>query len=249
MSAVSDRIERHQPLLIGVVNTAKIVNMQRDPALRQAVLESDLIVADGMGVVWGCLLLGRRLPERVPGIDLMHALLAKSAERGFRVFCLGATQEVLDTAVARMEEMYPDLVIAGRHHGYFKAGEEEVVAELIRESKSDILFVAMTSPKKEQFLERWSPRMDVPVCHGVGGSFDVLAGKVKRAPRIWQRLGVEWLYRVIQEPRRMWRRYLVTNTLFAWMLLREFFTRRDTKRALVGGGTITGANEAGSHRG
>ena len=121
--------------------------------------------------------------------------------------------------------MYPGVVMAGRRDGYFKAEEEGLVAASIGDAKPDILLVAMTSPKKERFLARWSGVMNVPVCHGVGGAFDVLAGTVKRAPVLWQKAGLEWLYRVVQEPRRMWRRYLVTNTLFAWMLVGELFGR------------------------
>lgn len=211
--AVADR----QRLQIGVVNAAKIVNMRRDPVLREDVLASDLILADGIAVVWAARLLGRPLPERVAGIDLMLGMLANP--RGYRVFCLGATSEVLERACARIAADFPKAVIAGRYHGYFTADEEEAVAGQIADSRADILFVAMTSPKKEKFMARWSARMGVPVVHGVGGSFDVLAGKARRAPQLWQRLGLEWLYRVKEEPGRLWKRYLVTNTLFCGMLL------------------------------
>jgi N-acetylglucosaminyldiphosphoundecaprenol N-acetyl-beta-D-mannosaminyltransferase len=216
--AVTGR-RRHR---IGVVNAAKIVNMRRDPALHEDVLTSDVIYADGMSVVWASRLLGRPLPERVAGIDLMHGILARAARRGWRVFCLGATDEVLEMAVARMEAAHPGLQVVGRQHGYFTAAQEEAVARAIAAARPDVLFVAMTSPKKESFLARWSDLIAAPVCHGVGGSFDVLAGKVERAPEAWQRLGLEWLYRVKQEPRRLWRRYLVTNTLFCAMVLGQW---------------------------
>jgi len=225
LDEVDDAIAARRRLLIGVVNAAKLVNMHRDRALGASVLQADMILADGMSVVWACRLLGRRLPERVAGIDLMERMLERAAERGHRVFCLGATQEILDAATARMQERYPRLQIVGKHHGYFKREQEKTLADEIRACRPDILFVAMTSPKKEQFLARWSDSMDVPVCHGVGGAFDVTAGKVQRAPLLWQRVGLEWLYRVLQEPRRMWKRYLVTNTLFCSMLLRELFGR------------------------
>ncbi len=220
--AIADR----RRLLIGVVNAAKLVNMNRDETLRRAVLSADLILADGMSVVWAARLLRRRLPARIAGIDLMVRLLELGDRRAYRVFCLGATDQVLDAVCEHMAVHYPRVRLAGRHHGYFTDGEERDVADRIASARPDILFVAMTSPKKEAFLARWSEHMGVPVCHGVGGAFDVIAGKVRRAPLVWQRLGMEWLYRVLQEPRRMWRRYLVTNTLFGWMLFSE----------LVGGG-------------
>lgn len=225
MDEVLDRVDvairRRERLLIGVVNAAKLVNMHRSPELRRAVLDADMILADGMAVVWASWLLRQHLPERVAGIDLMMGMLGRARENGHRVYCLGATREVLDAAIEQMESLFPGLLVVGRHHGYFSGQEEAQVVSDIREASPDILFVAMSSPKKEAFLARWSDELQVPVCHGVGGSFDVLAGKVRRAPQAWQRLGLEWLYRVLQEPRRMWRRYLVTNTLFCGLLLRE----------------------------
>lgn len=218
-------IAGRRPFQIGVVNAAKVVNMQRDARLRDDVLASDIVLADGMSLVWASRLVGRPLPERVAGIDLMFRLLERAAEKQHRVFCLGATDEVLTAAIATFRRMYPALIVAGSHHGYFGVDEEAGVAAAIAASRADIVFIAMTSPRKEQFLAQWSRRLDVPVWHGVGGSFDVAAGKVARAPVLWQRLGLEWLYRVKQEPRRLWKRYLVTNTLFARMLLREWLRR------------------------
>jgi len=219
LARVDEAVRERKRLQIGVVNAAKIVNMRRDRVLREDVLSSDLILADGIAVVWAARLLGRPLPERVAGIDLMLGMLRN--QRGYRVFCLGATPEVLDSACARIAADFTHALVAGRHHGYFTADEEEAVAAEIAASRADVLFVAMTSPKKENFLARWSDRLGVPVCHGVGGSFDVLAGKARRAPVLWQRLGLEWLYRVKEEPGRLWKRYLVTNTLFCGMLLSE----------------------------
>lgn len=222
---VTHSVERRQPILIGVVNAAKVVNMRRDSALREDVLSSDVIYADGMAVVWASRLLGRPLPERVAGIDLMHSILARAAQRGWGVYCLGAEAETLARAVDRMRADHAGLKVVGQQHGYFGPDEEHEVAGRIAESRPDVLFVAMTSPKKEQFLARWRGRIGAPVCHGVGGSFDVLAGKVQRAPERWQRLGLEWLYRVKQEPRRLWRRYLVTNTVFCGLVAAEILRR------------------------
>ncbi len=218
-SAIASRCS----LDIGVVNAAKIVNMSRNPDLADAVLSSDEIYADGMSVVWASKLLGDPLPERVAGIDLMHAIMKHGQTRDYRVFCMGATQEVLDVVLERFAEMYPGTKIVGSRNGYFEPDDEEEIAQSVRSSKADVLFVAITSPKKEQFMSRWSDVMQVPVVHGVGGSFDVVAGVVERAPESWQRLGLEWLYRVKQEPRRLWKRYLFTNVVFLKLIIRELF--------------------------
>jgi N-acetylglucosaminyldiphosphoundecaprenol N-acetyl-beta-D-mannosaminyltransferase len=221
LTRIDEAIATRKHLQIGVVNAAKIVNMRRDEMLRQDVLSSDLILADGVAVVWASRILGRPLPERVAGIDIMMGMLRKGNDRGYRVYCLGATDEVLGKVVERIKEDFPGVVVAGKNNGYFTEAEEAAVAEDIAKARPDILLVAITSPKKEKFLARWSQRLDIPVCHGVGGSFDVMAGKVQRAPEAWQRLGLEWLYRVKQEPRRLWKRYLVTNTLFCTLLFGE----------------------------
>lgn len=226
LDRVDETIARRGGLQIGVVNAAKIVNMRRNDLLRRSVLSSDLILADGISVVWASRLLGRPLPERVAGIDLMMGMFRRGNEQGYRLFCLGATDEVLDKVAARITADFPNIRQVGRQNGYFPEEEEETIAGHIAAANPDILLVAMTSPKKEKFLARWSDRIGVPVCHGVGGSFDVFAGKVMRAPERWQRLGLEWLYRLKQEPRRLWRRYLTTNTIFCAMVLSELLKRR-----------------------
>jgi N-acetylglucosaminyldiphosphoundecaprenol N-acetyl-beta-D-mannosaminyltransferase len=221
VAAAEDAITRRHRLLVGVVNAAKIVNMRRDLALRDAVLNADMIVADGMSVVWASWLLRRPLPERVAGIDLMSRLLERGSERGYRVFLFGAHDDVLKTVAARIASDYPGILLVGQRNGYYAAGEEAGIADEIAAARPDMLFVAMSPPKKEMFLGAWADRMGVPVCHGVGGAFDVVAGKVKRAPGVFQALGMEWLYRVLQEPRRLWTRYLVTNTLFCGLVVQE----------------------------
>lgn len=203
-----------------VVNVAKIVNMRDDPALNASVRSCDIINIDGMGVVWGARFLGENVPERVAGVDLFHKLLAMSAKEGFSVYLLGAKEDVVAKTAEESLRLYPGLKIAGFHHGYFWDDEEGMVAK-IRESGAQLLFVAITSPKKENFINRWKDQLGVNFVMGVGGTFDVVAGKVKRAPLWMQKWGLEWLYRVIQEPRRMWKRYLTTNSKFALLLLQE----------------------------
>jgi N-acetylglucosaminyldiphosphoundecaprenol N-acetyl-beta-D-mannosaminyltransferase len=209
------------PLLIGVANAAKIVNLRKDPLLRDSLLEADLLVADGQSVVWASRLVRRPLPERVAGIDLFEQLLALADEHGYAVYLLGAKPDVLATLVEQIRSRFPHLRIAGARDGYFTPDEAAAVADDIAASGADMLFLGMVSPKKETFLATYGDRLNVPVLHGVGGSFDVLAGVTRRAPRSWQRLGLEWAYRLVQEPRRLWRRYLVTNTEFLGLTLRE----------------------------
>ncbi len=228
LAAAEEAIIRRRRLLIGVVNAAKMVRMKQDALLRKSVLDADMILADGMAVVWACRLLGTPLPQRVTGIDLMERLLERGQERGYRLYFLGATPEVLEATVARVTKEFPAVIVAGQRDGYFRLDEEAEVAAEIRRARPDILLVAMTSPKKEQFLARWVHELDVPVCHGVGGAFDVFAGKVRRAPALWQRWGLEWLYRTIQEPRRLGKRYLVTNAMFIWMVLLERWGKRSS---------------------
>ncbi len=208
-------------VLVGVVNAAKVVHLRQDPVLRASLLEADLLLADGQSVVWASRLLRRPLPERVAGIDLFERLLAVADTHGHRVYLLGAKPAVLHELVARIEQRWPHLVVAGQRDGYFADEDGAEVAAQIAASGADMLFLGMVSPKKENFLARHGADLGVPVLHGVGGSFDVLAGAVRRAPVRWQRLGMEWAYRLVQEPRRLWKRYLVTNTSFALLTLRE----------------------------
>nr|WP_068835508.1 WecB/TagA/CpsF family glycosyltransferase [Polaromonas jejuensis] len=203
-----------------VVNVAKLVNMRSDAQLKESVQSCDIINIDGMGVVLGARLLGHSVPERVAGVDLFHELLVMSARNDFSVFLLGAQNDVVASAASKAQALYPKLKIAGYHHGYFW-DDESAMVEKIRASGAQLLFVAITSPKKENFINRWRDQLGVNFVMGVGGTFDVVAGKVKRAPVWMQKYGLEWLYRVMQEPGRMWKRYLTTNSKFAWLLAKE----------------------------
>lgn len=220
VNLIADRIENEQFTQHVVVNVAKIVNMRNSAALKASVQSCDIISIDGMGVLLGARLLGYDVPERVAGIDLFWRLLQLSAERGFPIFLLGAKEEIVIETRRRVEGLYPELMVAGHNHGYFWDDEASVVKK-IRESDARLLFVAVTSPKKELFINKWKDQLGVNFVMGVGGTFDVVAGKVKRAPVWMQNAGLEWLYRVIQEPRRMWKRYLVTNSIYAWLLVKE----------------------------
>jgi N-acetylglucosaminyldiphosphoundecaprenol N-acetyl-beta-D-mannosaminyltransferase len=200
------------------INAAKLVAMRDDPKLCEIIDACGLVTADGQSVVWASRLLGDPLPERVAGIDLMNALLELAERRGHRVYFLGARAEVLDRAVERLRERYPRLHVAGARHGYFTDNEAPQVCDTIRASNADIVFVAMSSPRKEYFLGEYGRDLGASFVMGVGGSIDVIAGMARRAPATWQRLGLEWLFRLLQEPRRMFRRYAVTNTRFIALL-------------------------------
>jgi N-acetylglucosaminyldiphosphoundecaprenol N-acetyl-beta-D-mannosaminyltransferase len=210
----NEHIAKKEKLLLGVVNVAKLVNLHKNPELRTSIEQADLVLADGVPIVWLSRLLGNPLPERVTGIDIMFELLKQADQKHYRVYFLGAEKKVLSKVIEIVRNNYPGVCIAGYKDGYFTEDQGQNVAEDIKSSRADILFVAISSPKKEIFLKKWQNFIDVSVCHGVGGSFDVFAGVVKRAPLWMQKSGLEWLFRTIQEPRRMWKRYLVTNSIF-----------------------------------
>jgi len=224
LARVEEMIASGQPHQHMAINAGKVVSMTKDPELLRVVVGCDLINADGAAIVYASRVLGQPLPERVAGVDLFTLLVERAAERGWRPYFLGAKEEVVSEVVRRFEALYPQLRVAGCRNGYFRDEDEPGIAQAIRESGADLLFVAITSPKKEKFLGRWMPEMGVPYCMGVGGSFDVVAGVTQRAPRVLQDAGLEWFWRFAQEPRRMWRRYLVGNTTFVARVLQARLT-------------------------
>jgi N-acetylglucosaminyldiphosphoundecaprenol N-acetyl-beta-D-mannosaminyltransferase len=204
------------------VNVDKLVKASRDPELRRIINECALVNVDGMPVVWAARLLGKPLKERVAGVDLFEALMRRAGEKGWRVFLFGARDEVVREVAATYQRSYPQLVLAGWRNGYWQGEAEEAqVVQQIRDAHPDLLFVAISSPKKEQFLGRWQAEMKVPFAMGVGGTFDVATGRVKRAPLWMQRAGLEWFYRFLQEPRRMFRRYFIEDMAFVWLFIKE----------------------------
>jgi N-acetylglucosaminyldiphosphoundecaprenol N-acetyl-beta-D-mannosaminyltransferase len=226
-SIASRRFVQHM-----AINAAKLVAMQHDAELSAVVRNCELVTADGQAVVWASRLLRDPLPTRVAGIDLMEALLARAATAGYRVYILGARQEVLEQAIERLRARHPGLQVVGHRNGYFSPEEEAGVAAAIAAAAPDILFVAMSSPGKELFLGRHGAQMGVPFVMGVGGAIDVVSGITKRAPRILQRLGLEWLFRLLQEPRRLFRRYAVTNVRFIELVLRAMVRGRTSSDAV-----------------
>jgi N-acetylglucosaminyldiphosphoundecaprenol N-acetyl-beta-D-mannosaminyltransferase len=232
LDLADEAMRTHRPLLHTVVNVAKLVNMGKNAELREDVSTADVINVDGAGVLWGARLLGVALNERVAGVDVMTEMFALCARKAYRPFLLGAEQHVLDAVRSTLARDYPTLEIAGLQHGYFDQGEEAGIVATINASGADCLFVALPTPHKERFLKRHREALLPSFVMGVGGSFDVYGGKVSRAPVFIQRAGLEWLFRVAQEPRRLWRRYYETNTAYIAMLWREFQQARRNPPAL-----------------
>ena len=219
---VEEFIQSGQPHQHVVVNVDKLVKASRDESLRRIINDCALINADGMPVVWASRLLGTPLKERVAGVDLFEALMRRAADKGWRVFLLGAREDVVRAVRDTYLRKYPPLLIAGWRNGYWDGEQEEAeVVEQIRASRADLLFVAISSPKKEIFLGRHQAAMQIPFAMGVGGTFDVAIGRVRRAPRWMQQSGLEWLFRFMQEPRRLFRRYFIDDMAFIWLLIKE----------------------------
>lgn len=209
-----------------VVNAGKMVAMHHDAELRKSVVEADLINADGMAVVWASRLLRQPLPERVAGVDLMESLVKLAYEKEYKIFFFGAKEEIVVEVINKYSKMYSPSIIAGYRNGYYTKEEEGIIAEQIAASGANMLFVAISSPKKENFLYNYRGTLSkVNFTMGVGGSFDVVAGKVKRAPIWMQKICLEWFYRFAQEPKRMWRRYLVGNTEFIKLVTKAYYQR------------------------
>jgi N-acetylglucosaminyldiphosphoundecaprenol N-acetyl-beta-D-mannosaminyltransferase len=205
-----------------VINAGKVVSMMKDKELFNSVLSCDIINADGQSIVWAARFLGKNIPGRVAGVDLMQELIKLAALKGYKCYFFGAKEEVVSKVVERYSFEYGSQIIAGYRNGYFTEEEEPEIARQIAESGAHMLFVAITSPRKENFLHKYQNVLkDINFTMGVGGSFDVLAGITKRAPKWVQNMGMEWFVRLAQEPGRMWKRYLVGNTVFIYMVLKE----------------------------
>ena len=221
---INREIQENNHLHHSVINAGKVVAMQQSKELRKSVISADIINADGAGIILAAKIFGTPLKERVTGIDLMENLIEMAHNNNYKIFFLGAKQDVLEKVIVHYSSLYSKRIIAGFQNGYFEKSEEQKIAKQIADSGANILFVAMTSPKKENFLHEQNNALKaVNFIMGVGGSFDVIAGKVKRAPNWMQKIGLEWFYRFIQEPKRMWKRYLVGNFKFLFLILKYKF--------------------------
>ena len=206
---------------ICTVNVAILMMMRSDPKLQGFVDRASLVVADGQPLVWASHLQRDHLPERVTGIELLDELCALAVKEGFGVYFLGARRPVVEEVAQRLSDRHPGLEVAGIADGYFEATEASQRAQAIHDSGAKVLIVGMGVPLQEEFIENHWDQLGVQLAIPVGGSFDVIAGTARRAPVFLQRIGMEWSFRLAQEPRRLWKRYLVTNTQFVFHLLKS----------------------------
>lgn len=213
------------------VNVAILMMAREDEKLRGAIEKADLVVVDGKPLVWTSKWLGSPVPQKVSGVDLMRRLLEEGNARSLSIFLLGTTQERLEALERVIREKYPNVTIAGSRNGYFKPPDYPAITTMIRESKADLLLVGMPAPFKEIWCEEHRSALEMPVMLGVGGAFDVMAGFVPRAPRAMQEAGLEWAWRLAMEPKKLFKRYMVTNSAFLALLGKTLATR--TTRTLL----------------
>ena len=229
MEAIAKTIRTGERGIVCTVNVAILMMMRASPRLQRFVDSARWCVADGQPLVWASRLMGTPLPERVTGIDLLHPLCDRAVEDGFSLYLLGADANTVQATAQTLRRRHPGLDLRGVADGYFGREEAATRARAVADSGADILIVAMGVPRQEQFIEEYWEHLGVRVAIGVGGSFDVIAGHRKRAPAFLQRAGLEWAYRLAQEPRRLFGRYLVTNSKFVglmvWQLLSHALLR------------------------
>lgn len=216
-------IQEMQPAYIVTLNAEIAYQARNDKPLRDIINSAQMVTADGIGSVWAARQMGYPVPERVTGIDLLYILCQRAAECGWSVYLLGAAPGVAEAAASSLCNTYPGLQIAGAHHGYFKDEEIPNLIERIKDCRPSILLAALGAPKQEYFINRYQKELEIPVCIGVGGSFDVVAGYKKRAPQLFIKLNLEWLYRLLAEPNRIKRQLVLPK--FALAVLRQRFVK------------------------
>jgi N-acetylglucosaminyldiphosphoundecaprenol N-acetyl-beta-D-mannosaminyltransferase len=221
---VESMIIRQQPSIILAVNPEKIIRAQQDEQLLDLLWSADLLIPDGIGVVMAARILGLGRAERVPGSELMPKLCERAASQGYTVFLFGASEEVNRQATIVLQDRYPGIHIVGSHHGYVTDKEMSIVIADINKCQPNLLFVALGSPQQELWMARYVPLLKVKVCQGVGGTFDVIAGRVKRAPLLFRSMHLEWLYRLFSQPSRIFRQAALP--IFVYQVLKNKFTRR-----------------------
>lgn len=219
VSRIAEFVASKSPHIVVTADSSGIVRAQSDPELMQILQTADLVTPDSTGILWASRRMRAPIKERVSGVDLLDRLCALSADRGFRVFFLGGAPGVAEMAAERMRLLHPGCNIVGARHGYFPEDSDELIAKEIAEKKPDILFVAMGIPRQEMFIRRTQSIIRAPVAMGVGGSLDVFSGKVKRAPKWVQNRSLEWLWRLILNPRKIAKAKSLPK--FVWLVLRK----------------------------
>lgn len=211
------------------INPEKTFALRENAELARFVEGADLALPDGIGVVWASRLLNGRKIERVPGADLAEAICARSGVEGLNLFFYGAKEEASAAAVEELRRRYPDIRVVGRRDGYVKAEEMEALTQEIVDANADVLIVALGSPRQERWIREYAERTRVGLCLGVGGTLDTFAGTVKRAPATWQKMNLEWLYRLLKQPSRFWRcrrlLYYAVETVARFILIKPFIRK------------------------
>lgn len=222
-------IRRREGGYVVTPNVDHVVLVRSNKEFRASYDHANLVLVDGMPIVWASKLLGPPLPQKISGSDLIEPLMQKAAEYGFRVYLLGTKREVAERAANRLREQFPALNIVGMDSPFIDINaaesEHQPVLEKLREAKPDVVLLALGSPKQEIFIHRYKDAIAPAVSIGIGAGLDFLAGVVPRAPKWVSKSGLEWLYRLGLEPRRLWKRYLVRDPKFAWIVLKEFCAR------------------------
>lgn len=212
-------IQNRKPHQVITANPIMVMAALQDPEYMRMMKAAELIVPDGAGVVWAAGYVGNPVQERVAGYDLVHELMKAGEKRGWRVYLVGASSEVIEAAANRLKQLYPGLQLVGFRDGFFGEKEDSEVIRAIREAEPDILLVGRSAATQEPWIAKFKDQLGVPVMMGIGGSFDVLAGKLKRAPVLFQKLRLEWFYRLLQEPWRFKRMLVLPK--FAIKVIRE----------------------------
>ena len=202
VAAVLDFVEKRDPIIVATANAEMIMNATHDTALNQVLDEAALVVPDGAGTVWAAHHLGYKMPERVAGYDLVQELLKIAPQKKLKIFFFGSAPGVADLAKKKAETLYPGVAIVGTRNGFFTTKDEPDIIREIKAAKPDILLAALGVPKQEKWLYKYHKELGVPVSIGVGGTFDVMAGVMQRAPLWMQKAKLEWLFRGLKQPKR-----------------------------------------------
>jgi N-acetylglucosaminyldiphosphoundecaprenol N-acetyl-beta-D-mannosaminyltransferase len=203
VAVIAGYVKDGQPHHIVTADASMVVLARQDDDLKKIVMAADLVTPDGAGILWASKLLGKPIPNKVSGVDIVDQMCRLSNSTGIRLFFLGGAPTIAAIAADKFRAKYPKVSIVGARDGYFSPNEEESVLREIMDKKPDVLFVAFGIPKQEKFIQRYKLHLNVPVSIGVGGSFDVYSGQVQRAPVWMQNAGLEWIFRLYQNPKKI----------------------------------------------
>ncbi|TKH44069.1 glycosyltransferase [Paenibacillus terrae] len=230
---IDTSIEHQRHSYILTCNVDHVIKLRKDDEFRKVYSDAGAVVADGMPIIWASRLLKKPLKQKVSGSDLFTRLGEAFEDRGYRLFFLGAADGIPEKAMLNLQESYPNMNVVGCYspsYGFEKNEEENRhIVQLLQETRPDIVFVGVGAPKQEKWIYRYYETYRAPISIGVGATFDFLSGNVKRAPELMQRTGFEWFWRLSQEPKRLWKRYLIEDSQFLVLLFKEMFKRNRVK--------------------